>query len=114
MKTGIRLAVTFPRCIPFDLGNTMVTVKMTSHLYRFFPGLKERTLEVSAGSVAEIMDHVNQIAPGFTDYVLDDHGALRRHVHLCIDDVVVIDKTTLSDRVKDESTLYIFQSLTGG
>ncbi|MEQ1486233.1 hypothetical protein [Methyloglobulus sp.] len=67
-----------------------------------------------AGSVAEILCAVNEIAPGFTDYVLDEQGALRRHVNLCINDTIVIDKKTLSDRVPDDGTVYIFQALSGG
>jgi sulfur-carrier protein len=57
---------------------------------------------------------INEIAPGFTDYVLDEHGALRRHVNLCINDTIVIDKKTLSDSVPDNATVYIFQALSGG
>ena len=75
----------------------MPTVKMTRHLYRFFPALENRTIRVPAGSVAEVLRAVNEIAPGFTDYVLDEHGALRRHVHLSINDTIVIDRKTLSD-----------------
>jgi len=92
----------------------MPTVTMTRHLYRFFPLLENRTITVPAGSVAEVLREVNAIAPGFTDYVLDEHGALRRHVQLSIDDVVVLDRKTLTDRVPDHGTLYIFQSLSGG
>jgi hypothetical protein len=92
----------------------MPTVEMTSHLYRFFPQLENRTITVPAGSVAEILCAVNEIAPGFTDYVLDEQGALRRHVNLCMNDTIVIDKKTLSDRVPDDGTVYIFQALSGG
>lgn len=92
----------------------MPIVEMTSHLYRFFPQLENRTITVQAGSVAEILSAVNEIAPGFTDYVLDEQGALRRHVNLCINDTIVIDKKTLSDRVPDDGTVYIFQALSGG
>ena len=87
---------------------------MTQHLYRFFPQLKDRLISVPAGSVAEILQAVNAIAPGFSDYVLDEHGALRRHVNLCIGDTLVVDRRTLADRVADDETLYIFQALTGG
>jgi hypothetical protein len=87
---------------------------MTNHLYRFFPQLENRTITVPPGSVAEILNAVNDIAPGFTDYVLDEHGALRRHVNLSINDTLVIDRKTLSDRVPDDGTLYIFQALSGG
>lgn len=92
----------------------MATVEMTPHLYRFFPVFENRTITVQAGSVAEILRAVNEIAPGFTDYVLDERGALRRHVNLCINDFVVIDRTTLSDCVPDDGTVFIFQALSGG
>ena len=92
----------------------MPTVEMTQQLHRFFPQLQNRMIKVPAGSVAEVLNAVNEIAPGFTDYVLDEHGALRRHVNLCINDTIVVDKKTLSDRVQDEGTVYIFQALSGG
>ncbi|HSI37890.1 MAG TPA: MoaD/ThiS family protein [Methylotenera sp.] len=66
------------------------------------------------GSVAKALLAINEIAPGFTDYVLDEHGALRRHVNISINDTVVIDKIKLSDRIPDDGTVYIFQSLSGG
>jgi len=92
----------------------MPTVELTRHLYRFFPSLENRTIRVPAGSVADIVQAVNEIAPGFTDYVLDEHGALRRHVNLSINDSIVIDRKTLSDRVPEDGTVYIFQALSGG
>jgi len=92
----------------------MPRVEMTQHLYRFFPKLKEQVITVPAGSVAATILAINEIAPGFTDYVLDEHGALRRHVSICINDAIVIDKIKLSDRIPDDGTVYIFQSLSGG
>jgi sulfur-carrier protein len=92
----------------------MPRVEMTQHLYRFFPQLKDRTINVPAGSVAEMLVAINEIAPGFTDYVLDEHGALRRHVNLSINNIAVIDKIRLSDHIPDDGTVYIFQSLSGG
>ena len=92
----------------------MPTVEMTQHLFRFFPGLANRKITVPPGSVAEILNAVNEIAPGFIDYVLDEHGALRRHVNISINDTIVIDRKTLSDRVQEDGTVYIFQALSGG
>src|SRR5512143_2355156 len=94
--------------------NAMPTVQLTQHLYRFFPQLENRTITVPAGSVSEVLRAVNEIAPGFADYLLDEHGALRRHVLLSIDDTIVIDRKTLSDRVPAGATVYIFQALSGG
>jgi hypothetical protein len=92
----------------------MPSVEMTDHLFRFFPTLKDRPIHVPAGSMAEVLRAINEIAPGFTDYVLDDHGALRRHIILSINDSIVIDRKTLSDQVPDDATVYIFQALSGG
>lgn len=87
---------------------------MTSHLYRFFPDLENRDIDVPVGSVAEVLESMNNIAPGFTDYVLDDRGAVRKHVRISINDTVVIDRKSLTDQVPEGSTLFIFQALSGG
>ncbi|HPH06145.1 MAG TPA: MoaD/ThiS family protein [Methylotenera sp.] len=92
----------------------MPRVEMTQHLYRFFPQLKNRIITVPASSVAEALLTINNIAPGFTDYVLDEHGALRKHVNISINNSIVVDKIHLSDRIPNDGTVYIFQSLSGG
>ena len=92
----------------------MPSVQMTEHLYRFFPHLKHQKLTVPTGSVAEALLAINAIAPGFTDYVLDENGALRRHVNMSINEKVIIDKVNLSDRIPEDGTVYIFQALSGG
>ena len=92
----------------------MPTVKVTENLYRFFPKLEEQTITVPTGSVAEILRTVNELVPGFTDYILDEHGALRQHVNLCINESVVVDRNRLTDMVPEDGTIYIFQALSGG
>lgn len=94
--------------------NIMAHVEMTQHLYRFFPQLKNQVISVPASSVAEVLQVINESAPGFIDYVLDEHGALRRHVNISINNSIVIDKVNLTDRVPDDATVYIFQALSGG
>lgn len=92
----------------------MPKVELTAHLFRFFPALKNQELKVPAGSVAEVLRAVDAISPGFCDYVLDERGSLRRHVNLCVNDTLVVDRKTLSDHVGDGATVYIFQALSGG
>ncbi len=92
----------------------MPTVQMTSHLYRFFPQLAEQTVWVAPGSAADVIYAVDELAPGFSDYILDERGALRRHVNLSINQTMVIDRQNLTDQVGDDDTLFIFQALTGG
>ena len=92
----------------------MAKVEMTTHLHRFFPVLAQQPLEVPAGSVAQVLKAVDEIAPGFSNYIVDEHGALRQHVNLSLNNTIVVDRKTLTDYVDDNSTLFIFQSLTGG
>ncbi len=92
----------------------MPTVEITRHLYRFFPALENRTISVPAGSVAAVLRAVDALAPGFSDYVLDERGALRPHVVISVNNTIMIDRKNLSDRVPEDATLYIFQALSGG
>lgn len=93
---------------------TVATVEITRHLHRFFPMLDGRVIEVAAGPVGDVLRAVDATAPGFTDYVLDERGALRRHVALSVDGRVVVDRNNLSDWVSDTSVVHVFQALTGG
>jgi molybdopterin synthase sulfur carrier subunit len=92
----------------------MPTVEVTRHLYRFFPAQEYRTISVAAGSVVEVLRTGDVLAPGFTVYVLDEPGALRQHVMISVNDTIVIDRMTLSERVPEEATLFILQALSGG
>lgn len=65
-------------------------------------------------SVVGVLSAINAIAPGFADFVLNEDGALHRHVNLSINDNLVVDRKTLSDRVPDNGAVYIFQALSGG
>jgi sulfur carrier protein ThiS len=94
--------------------SAMPSVEITRHLHRFFPMLQAGRIEVQPGSVAEVLRAVDRVAPGFTDYVLDERGALRRHVALSIDGRIVIDRATLRDHVAEGSVVHVFQALTGG
>lgn len=119
MKAGKALVVIFRRFIRSGLvsqarGNLVPQVSMTAHLYRFFPQFKGLDMEVESGSVKQALLQLETRAPGFLGYLLDDHGALRRHVNVCINDRMLIDRQQLSDQLKEGDTLFIFQALSGG
>ncbi|HML22006.1 MAG TPA: MoaD/ThiS family protein [Aggregatilinea sp.] len=90
----------------------MPRVKFTSHLQRYFPTLQETTVE--GHTVAEVVAVLDERYPGLADYVLDDQGALRKHVNIFIDEDVITDRTTLQDPVSELNRVYIFQALSGG
>jgi predicted phage tail protein len=90
------------------------TVKLAGGLYRFFPALAGRTLDVEASTAAEVVRAVESLAPGFAGYVVDERGRLRPHVNVFVDGSLLLDRQALSDRVPAGGTVHILQALTGG
>ena len=69
---------------------------------------------VAGGSVREVLDAFfadNSLARG---YVLDEQGALRKHMLIFIDGQQIVDRTTLTDAVREDGEVYVMQALSGG
>jgi hypothetical protein len=94
--------------------DAVARVELTQHLFQFFPDLKGRDLVVEASTVAEVMQQMEQIAPGFAFYVCDERGRLRQHVNVFIDQEMIADRRHLSDRVARDARVLIIQALSGG
>ena len=47
-------------------------------------------------------------------YVVDDQGAVRKHVTVFLDSSPIKDRDRLSDAVRPDSDLFIMQALSGG
>jgi hypothetical protein len=65
-------------------------------------------------TVREVLDNVFAANPQARSYVLDDQGAVRRHMSIFVDGVLIRDRARLSDPVAETSTVYVFQALSGG
>lgn len=89
----------------------MPTVSFTSALQRF---LEAPSMQVGGVTVREALDAVFAERPPLRGYVLDDQGAVRRHVVIYINGEVLRDRTRLSDAVAASDEIYVFQALTGG
>jgi molybdopterin synthase sulfur carrier subunit len=90
----------------------MPYVKFTKNLERFFPGLSD--LSVEAATVADVVKAVDSRWPGLAAYIVDERGALRKHVNIFIGEDMILDRERLSDAVDHNSRVYIFQALSGG
>lgn len=90
----------------------MASIKFTPNLKRYFPTLTP--VEVEATTVAEIIAAVEEHWHGLADYIVDERGALRKHVNIFIGDELIRDKQTLSDSVNPDTQIYIMQALSGG
>jgi len=92
----------------------MPSVVLTRHLHTFFPALADADIRVDAASVAEVVQAMEQLAPGFAFYICDEAGRLRPHVNIFVDRERIADRTRLSDPVGADSEVFILQALSGG
>lgn len=90
----------------------MPTVKFTYALRRFFPTLKDT--EVNSNNLPELLQNIDAHYPGIRSYVIDERGALRKHVLIFIDGEAITDRSTLGDKFRENSEIHIMQSLSGG
>ena len=89
----------------------MARVSFTSALQRFLPA---SAAEVEGATVGEALAAVFAAQPALRGYVLDDQGALRRHVSIYHNSEPVQDRIGLSDPIGRGDEIYVFQALSGG
>ena len=70
--------------------------------------------EAAGQTVREVLDAVFAGNPRARGYVLDDQGALRRHMTIFVDGRQITDRERLTDAVGAQSSVYVFQALSGG
>ena len=90
----------------------MPRVNFTYALKRFYPDLE--SFEISASTVYEVVQGLDQKYPGLKDYLIDEQGRLRQHVNIFIGDKLIRDKQGLSDTISDNDEVFIMQALSGG
>jgi sulfur-carrier protein len=90
----------------------MPRVHFTPHLRRYFPGL--RTAQVEADTVAQLVAALEREYQGLSAYLVDERGALRKHVVIYVDKVAVRDRERLSDPLANGCEVHVFQALSGG
>jgi molybdopterin converting factor small subunit len=91
----------------------MAQVTFTKHLQRFFPTLKELEL-VPGATVRAVLDELEKRYPGFSGYVIDELGRVRRHVNIFLREEPICDRDALTDAVGPDDKLFIVQALSGG
>jgi molybdopterin synthase sulfur carrier subunit len=89
----------------------MPRVVFTSNLQRYVD-CPERT--VNGTTVRAALEEVFGVQPRVRDYVLDDQGHLRRHVHIFVDGQRVSEGVRLDQPVGKTSEIYVMQALSGG
>ncbi|MEJ7601145.1 MAG: MoaD/ThiS family protein [Kofleriaceae bacterium] len=89
----------------------MATVTFTPNLCRHVESPRET---VAGETVRAVLDAVFAHNPRLRGYVLDDQGALRRHMMIFVDGQQIVDRDRLSDPVRETADVYVMQALSGG
>ena len=89
----------------------MAKVEFTANLRRH---VAVPTVEVPGGTLRAVLESVFARHEALRGYLLDDQGALRKHVTVFVDGRRVADREGLTDPVAESSEVYVLQALSGG
>ena len=70
--------------------------------------------EADGRTVREVLERVFAANPAAREYVLDDQGAVRRHMVVFVNGRQITDRTRLSDPVPADGEVCVMQALSGG
>jgi len=89
----------------------MPTVAFTAALHRF---LAAPSTDVDGATVGDALAAVFVSNPALRGYVLDDQGAVRRHVAVFVNGIQLRDRERLTDAVGPRDEIFVVQALSGG
>jgi sulfur-carrier protein len=89
----------------------MAEVHFTTHLRTLVPAAP---FNVAGATVGEVLESLFGDQPHVRSYVLDDRGALRKHVCIFADGERLAHDAALSRRIGTHTKLYVMQALSGG
>lgn len=89
----------------------MATVRFTPNLRRL---VDTPSAVVCGATVAQALEGYFQANPRVRGYVLDDQGAVRKHVAVFVNREPLRDRVTLSDPVAECDDIFVAQALSGG
>jgi sulfur-carrier protein len=72
------------------------------------------SMEAEGVTVADVLAEVFRMQDRLGAYVLDDQGALRKHMTILVDGKRIRDIEKLSDPVTETSEIWVMQALSGG
>ncbi len=89
----------------------MPRVTFTGNLQRW---IDAPAMDVAGATVREALEAVFARHPLLRGYILDDQGAVRRHVVVFVGGEPVQDRKNLSDAVAPGAVISVLQALSGG
>lgn len=89
----------------------MTTLRFTPNLLRH---VATPCAQVGGATVREALEQYFQSCPHVRGYVLDDQGAVRKHVAIFLNQTLIHDRIDLSDPVQENDDIFVAQALSGG
>ncbi|MDB5452930.1 MAG: hypothetical protein JWO33_1508 [Caulobacteraceae bacterium] len=89
----------------------MPRIAFTRHLQAVGPS---ELVEVPGATVGQLIDSLAADYPRLKAYVLDDQGAVRKHIAIFVDGAMQPRAAALALPVNDAAEVYVFQALSGG
>jgi len=89
----------------------MATVTFTANLQQH---LAAPPIEAAGRTVREVLEAAFQSNPRLKSYVVDDQGAIRRHMVVFVNGRAIADRLGLTDAVPEGAEVYVMQALSGG
>jgi sulfur-carrier protein len=89
----------------------MVKVHFTSNLRRH---VESPSVECAGNTVREVLEQAFVRNERLRTYVLDDQGALRKHMSILVDGKAVKDRNKQSDVIEPKAEIWVMQALSGG
>jgi len=89
----------------------MATVRFAPALTRHVPCPDQR---VDAARLDTALDDAFRAAPALRGYVLDEQGAVRKHVAVFVNGQMIADRARLDLPLAPDDTVMVIQALTGG
>jgi hypothetical protein len=88
----------------------MVKVQLTANLQRYYPQAK---FEMEAATVFDLLKRMDDVAKGFSSFILEDDRSVRTHVNIFVDGRLLPKKETARALTAGQ-TVHIMQALSGG
>ena len=84
----------------------------------FTPNLSRHTqcpqARLDADTVAALFERYFESWPEVRSFVLDDQGQVRKHIKVFVDGRDIVDRKHLTDTLRPDSAVHVFQALSGG
>ena len=97
----------------------MAKMVLASALARWLPQTAtsegvEVSLDIPGNTVGDALERLFVLHPVLRGYVVDERGALRRHVALFVDGNAIHHNSNLQQALGENAEIYVMQALSGG